>query len=211
MAGPWRALMAGGLAVALGSLVMADAGGGPRAAPPLPPLGLRLAVAVVGDAPVANRPWLDEQVARAQRIFAPAGVRFRLVKAEPISDVPAEVHTRADRHGLRDLVAPEVINAFVVARLRDVDEPSRFRQGVHWRPPPRPGPHYVILSVEAGPDVLAHELGHFFGNHGHSDTPGNIMSYTRGDVPPFFDDTQIRRIRRHVRRFLHTGELTPVQ
>ena len=92
---------------------------------------------------------------------------------------------------------------------RDVDEPERYRQGVHWRPRGEAYPeraHFVIVSSIAGPTVLAHELGHYFGN-GHSDVPGNIMCYERGDVPPFFDETQGARIRFSLRRFLRDAEL----
>jgi hypothetical protein len=172
-------------------------------------LPVRFAVAAVNGEAVVDGPWLDGQLERTQRIFARAGVRFRRVAVEALPEEHTELHTRDDRHALRSQLRSGVIDVFVVARLRDVDDPSRFRQGVHWRPPPRPGPHYVILSAEAGPDVLAHELGHFFGNHGHSPTPGNIMSYQRGDRPPSFDEGQIRRIRQHARRFVRTGELRP--
>ena len=109
------------------------------------------------------------------------------------------------------VVRPGVINGFAVASLRDVDDPSRHRQGVHWRSRTHAGTHYVIVSAGAGPDVLAHELGHFFGNRRHSSTPGNIMSYTRGMRLPFFDAPQIRRIHHSVQRYLQSGELQRVQ
>jgi hypothetical protein len=35
-----------------------------------------------------------------------------------------------------------------------------------------------------------------FGNPQHSDVPGNLMCYTRGEGTPFLDDAQIRRVRR---------------
>ncbi|MFW6051356.1 MAG: hypothetical protein ACODAU_09290 [Myxococcota bacterium] len=173
-------------------------------------LPLSVAVARVDGAPVVERRWVVERLASANRVFAAAGLRFALAEVRPLPEAHARLDTRADRHALRERARAKVVNVFVVDRLRDVDEPSRFRQGVHWRPPPRPGVHYVILSAIAGPDVLGHELGHFFGNHRHSDTPGNIMSYDRGDGPPFFDAAQIRVIRRHARRFLRTGEIEAV-
>jgi hypothetical protein len=53
----------------------------------------------------------------------------------------------------------------------------------------------VILSATARPTVLAHELGHFFGN-GHSTVPNNVMSYIRTDAEVFFDNKQIGVIKR---------------
>ncbi len=107
----------------------------------------------------------------------------------------------------------DVINWFAVQSLRDVDDPSRMRSGVHWRPATRPGAHLVIVSARADSDVLAHELGHFFGNRRHPDVPGNIMSYreTPPGTLPFFGDTQKRRIRRFARRFLQTREIVAVE
>jgi hypothetical protein len=103
-----------------------------------------------------------------------------------------------------------VINCFVVASLRDVDDPSRYRRGVHWRPRGGPaGRHVVILSSIAGPTVLAHELGHFFGIRRHSAVAGNVMSYAHGTGGPVFDDRQARTVTAFARRFLATRELLP--
>jgi hypothetical protein len=119
------------------------------------------------------------------------------------------MNRRSDRHALGALVQPQVIDLFVVASLRDVDDPSRFRQGVHWRSRTHEPAHFIILSQIAEPYTLAHELGHFFGNRRHSDTPGNIMSYEDAPGPPFFDEEQLRRVRHFARRYVKTGELTP--
>ncbi|MCA9559673.1 MAG: hypothetical protein KC583_14050, partial [Myxococcales bacterium] len=91
--------------------------------------------------------------------------------------------------------------------LEDIHEPGRVRRGVHWRPRRPTGSHLVIVAAYSGENVLAHELGHFFGNPKHSATPGNLMSYTRADGLPTLDAGQIRRVRAHVRRFLKSGEL----
>ncbi len=69
----------------------------------------------------------------------------------------------------------------------------------------------MILAAYAGKTVLAHELGHFFGNRTHPKTPGNIMSYDRGQMPPFFDAGQLRKIARFLRAFLRSRELRPVK
>jgi len=182
----------------------------PAQQPALPTLPLSITVAEHEGASVVSDAWIDTQVENANTIFAPVGVSFRVVDRASMGAEHARLETRRDRHALGALLHPQVIDWFIVLSLRDVDEPSRYRQGVHWRPLgdgiPR-GAHVVIVSSIAGPHVLAHELGHYFGN-GHSEVPGNIMSYERGDVPPFFDETQARRIRTSARRFLRRGELT---
>ena len=168
---------------------------------------IRFAVAHVDGEPVVDEAWLATRLGWANRIFEGAGVRFENARVEALDAEHAALENRRDRHALGALLAQGVINVFVVASLRDVDDPSRMRQGVHWRPRGHPGAHLVIVSQSGGETVLAHELGHFFGNRQHSETPGNIMSYDRGDGAPFFDDGQIAVIRRFARRFARTREI----
>lgn len=169
--------------------------------------GMRIQVAQAEGTPVVDQSWLDAHVRRANELFAGAGVAF---EADPPEAMHGHVDlvTRGHRHALGPLVEGPRIHVFVVRSLADVDIEGRELRGVHWRSR-RGGTrhHFVILSSIAGEYVLAHELGHFFGNP-HSDTPGNIMSYTRAEGPPFFDEPQLRRIRAHRERFLR-GELDP--
>ena len=191
-------------------VVAAAAQPGGRAFPVLP---LAVTVATLEGAPAVSDAWIETQVTNANALFSPHGVRFRLVERHTMPERHARLETRRDRHALGGRMHPQRIDWFVVHSLRDVDEPDRMRQGVHWRPRGAEYParaHFVITSSIAGETVLAHELGHFFGN-GHSDVPGNIMSYDRGDVPPFFDATQAARIRFSLRRFLSRGELLPAE
>jgi len=201
---------------ALVSLVLAASAAGAGAAQPraeaerFPVLPVAFAVAEIDGQPVASPEWLAAQVDQANAIFAPSGVSFQTADVHALADAHARLETRRDRHALGAEVRPAVINCFVVVSLRDVDTPDRYRMGVHWRPRGHPGRHLVIITGTAGPTVLAHELGHFFGNHRHSETPNNIMSYARdGTVPPFFDDAQVSTIRRSARAFLRRGELVP--
>ena len=182
---------------------------GASAQPGVTTLPLVLNTAEVDGRPVVTRRWAREQVANANTLFRPHRVAFEVHARHAMDGSHARLENRVDRHLLGHLLHPQRIDVFFVESLRDVDEPERYRQGVHWRPRGDAYPeraHFVIVSSIAGPTVLAHELGHYFGN-GHSDVPGNIMCYERGDVPPFFDETQGARIRFSVRRFLRDAEL----
>ena len=166
-----------------------------------------VATTIVDGNPVVPSGWIEEQIRWANEIFAPSGVSFEITARRPLGAEHAHVETRRDRHVLARELHDEVINVFVVESLADVDIDGRYIRGVHWRGRWRPGSHYVIISAIAPTAVLAHELGHFFGNP-HSTTVGNVMCYERGDVEvPFFDPRQLERIREHATEFLATGEL----
>lgn len=193
------------LGVALLSTSLAPTSGA-QVSPPLP---IAFTVALEEGNEVASRAWLAEQVAQANAIFSPSDTAFVEREHRTMGPEHAHMENRSDRHALADLLVARSINVFVVASLRDVDDPTLMRRGVHWRSANHPGTHHVILSAISGPTVLAHELGHFFGNP-HSPVPNNIMSYERdGEVLPFFDADQLRRIRRFRRRFLASEELVP--
>jgi hypothetical protein len=100
-----------------------------------------------------------------------------------------------------------VINVFVVDSLRDVDDPAEMRRGVHWHGPG--GAHYIILVATASPQVLAHELGHFFGN-AHTKVADNLMSYERTGGWVSFDADQGRRIVSRAHEYLLRRELLEV-
>jgi hypothetical protein len=190
-----------------------------HAEPKLVHLPLLVHMARENDDDVAPKAFVELQVRRANEIFAPHGLAFDLV-AIAHSGTAARMETRADRSALEAYARDGVINCFVVASLRDVDEPERMRRGVHWHSETRPffarapepalrPAHYVILSAISEPDVLAHELGHYLGNPRHSETPGNLMSYQRTEGLPMLDEAQQRRVQRAVRAYLRTGELKP--
>ncbi|MCA9601240.1 MAG: hypothetical protein R3A78_07755 [Polyangiales bacterium] len=170
-------------------------------------LPIALHVATEHGAPVADDAWIHAALAEANRIYAPARIAFD-VRTRDTYDSPITLETRDDRNRLGAKVSLGLINWFVTKSLRDVDEPDRMRRGVHWRANDAAGVrrHFVIVSILAGPSVLAHELGHFFGNK-HSPVPGNIMSYERTEDPPAFDTEQLARIRRVLRACLRSGEI----
>lgn len=193
------------LIAALAVVLAAARGTAQRA--PFPAFPLGLAVAAERGAPVVSEAWIDERVAHANALFAPAGVSFVVGARRALDARFAHLETRADRHALGAELAGDVINVFLVASLRDVDDPAQMRRGVHWRPVEPAGAHFVVVSSIAGPDVLAHELGHFFGNP-HSPVRNDIMSYEHDEgVTPFFEPHELTRIRQHARRFRARGEI----
>lgn len=159
--------------------------------------------------PVADAGFIAERIARANEIYAPYRVGFVVQERLPLKAAHAHLSSRADRDALAEYLKRKVINCFVVASLRDVDEPERMRRGVHWHAATRGGAHYVIISTLGGRDVLSHELGHFLGNPEHSPTPGNLMSYEHGPMLPFLDAAQLKRLERSLRGYFKRAELVP--
>jgi hypothetical protein len=156
---------------------------------------------------VVRDDFLTTQLARANAIFGPYGVRFVETGRRPLEATHAALESRADRDALGRYAARGAIDCFVVASLRDVDEPERMRRGVHWRSRSYPGAHFVIVSAIAGPDVLAHELGHYLGNPKHAEGPDNLMSYGRTRPDPILDSGQLARMKAAITRYLRRGEL----
>ncbi|HEX6246040.1 MAG TPA: hypothetical protein VFZ61_34185 [Polyangiales bacterium] len=179
----------------------------PRARGAARPLPVLFHVALESGKAVAEPAFLAQQLERANAIFAPLGVTLACVGLRSAVRVPAAIVSREQRDALGMLLQPRVLNVFVTGTLMDVDEPGRARRGVHWRVRSEPRRHLVILSAKAGPHVLAHELGHFFGNPAHSQTPGNLMSYTPTEALPWLDPAQIARVQASAARMLAEGEL----
>lgn len=169
---------------------------------------ISIAVATEDGIPARDDAWVAAQIDEANELYAPTGIRFRWTLRREIPSAHARIHTRADRDALAPLVEKNVIDVFVVAALEDVDEPGRYRKGVAWTSKPT-NKRFLILSGEAFPKVLAHELGHFFGN-GHTIVPDNLMSYVRTGGRVFLDDAQVERIQSFAERFLATGRLPDV-
>lgn len=197
----------------------------PRASAPLPlPLWIRVVAAPRLDAdaadaaggalalgpaiPVADRVSIDDAVAQLTPLFGDHGVSF--VEARPRETIAArhaDVITRDDRDAFAALLAPGVINVFVVRKLDDVDEPGRPRMGVTWRYLRDLEKKYVIVASYARPVVLSHELGHFLGN-GHSKVKNNLMSYEHEEgARIFLDGAQGKMARDTARRLLSEKKL----
>lgn len=173
-----------------------------------PIFGLSFAIAKEAGEPIVDDAWVQAQIDDANRLFSPLGTRFRWTIEKPLAEPHGELHTRADRDALTPLMESGAIDVFLVRDLEDVDEPGRFRMGVCWTG--RGGKRFIVVSRKARPTVLAHELGHFFGNPQHSTVVNNLMSYTRDGGSVFLDDRQIANIKSFTSRFLETGRLIDV-
>lgn len=201
-----RAALVGGL------ITFAVVGGGGERTAEAAPLDvtfpISIAVAVEDGTPARDDSWIANQIEDANELYAPTGVRFRWTLRREIPSAHAQIHTRADRDALAPLVEKNVIDVFVVAALEDVDEPGRYRKGVAWTSKPT-NKRFLILSGAAFRTVLAHELGHFFGN-AHTVVPDNLMSYVRTGAQVFLDDAQVERVQSFAERFLASGRLADV-
>jgi len=202
-------------ALSLGALFAARA----NAVPPDPPataspalssptFPIAITVAVENGTTARDDAWIAAQIDDANDLYGPLDVRFRWTLRKEMAPSHAQMHTRDDRDALAPLVEKNVIDVFVVAALEDVDEPGRYRKGVAWTSKPT-GKRFIILSAAAPRTVLAHELGHFFGN-GHTDVPDNLMSYSRTGGRVFLDESQVARVHTFASRFLATGRLPDV-
>jgi hypothetical protein len=167
---------------------------------------ISFAFAEEGGQRVQDDAWLLAEMGEVTRLYGPLGLRFRVAFDRTLTTRLARLETRADRDSLARECAPHVINVFVVASLRDVDDGVTARRGVHWRKSTRPSERYIIVSAIAGPSVLAHELGHYFGR-GHSPVTDNLMSYDRSGAEVFLDASQAATIRAAARATLASGEV----
>lgn len=178
---------------------------------PIPELPLRIAVAQEKGKAVVTEAWLDRQVAEARRLMEPHGVLVARWQRATLAEEHARLETADDRDALHAFIEPRVINVLVVATLRDIDDPKRYRMGVRWRLRRDLRKDYVIVSARAIPTVLCHELGHYFGN-GHSGVVNNIMSYRRDDPDKVaFDRHQGAKMRAVARRLLRTKKIASLE
>jgi hypothetical protein len=171
-------------------------------------LAISIAQESSGGARIVDDPWVDQQIAVANELFGPLGVRFRWSSETTLPEPHGEMHSRSDRDVLTKRLERGLVNVFFVRELEDVDDPGRFRMGVTWtsRIDQR---RYIVVARSARPSVLAHELGHFFGNQ-HSTVVNNLMSYSRDGATLFLDDRQKATIGTFGVRFLGEGTLVDV-
>ncbi len=173
-------------------------------------VGIHLHIVVVDGRPVQNLAWLSRQIDEAQERFAPLDVALEVRNVTALPADRRAIVSRSDRDHLGDeRFAPGLAHVFVVGSLADVDGPGEIR-GVHWRQRGDRQRRWVILSSIAGPLVLTHELGHFFGLP-HSTYPASVMNKTEGPDRPLaergFHERELRRMRSQRDAMLASGML----
>jgi len=176
---------------------------------------LTIHLAVDGGEPVADREWIDAFVERANELYAPVGVSFK-VAGTPTFDAPGpEITKVAGRHALAEYAEPDgSIHFFIVRRLADKSIPGKWISGVHWRYQGKNrkwrGRRYIILSRQATRvDTPAHELGHYFGL-GHVKDPKSLMKPIPRDRDASLSKWQIRRVRKRLKRLIRRKLLKPL-
>jgi hypothetical protein len=190
------------------SALLAALPAGAKPLAPIPTLPLSIAVAVEGGRAVREEPWIQAQLAEVARLFGPFGVRFTRTEARVLPERLGHLETRKDRDALDAERVAGVVNAFVVASMRDVDDTRMYRMGVHWRNTVRLAHRYVIVTGDALASTLAHELGHYLGLP-HATALNNLMSYARSGEGVFLTRGQGMTLRTYARMALASGEVGP--
>ena len=155
--------------------------------------------------------WLDDEIAQANSRFHPAGVQFMISQRSELVG-PGEALDSAE--ALVALIAAAddqtAIDVFVVrnltlgAALRHRNADSQCGVGVP------PGivsglPGFVAVMHTGSPDVLAHELGHYFGLE-HVSVDTNVMFPVTTLGESTFDPTQLATIGNTAQLFASRGE-----
>ena len=218
-----------GLAHLLVTLLLA--GGPEKPPPPTPPqlkehesavpacpkevatcIGVRLFVVVTNGKAVVTPEWVAGQLERANALLGPVGLALQLHSVQALPPKFAHVRSRADRDQLgAKRWEKGYINVFVAGIVDDVDEKGQI-YGVHWRWRENKSRRWIILSGEAWPMTLAHELGHFFGL-AHNALIGSIMNKAGNDLTPIkervFLEGELETVKLGLAAKLKAKELLP--
>lgn len=162
---------------------------------------------------VRDAAWWEAQMEVSKRLFAPVNVDFYLRSVTALDAAKGDVVTRSQRDDfLGQAKARDGVDVFLVRTLADVDIKGAYIRGVHWRRRDNVAKRWVILSSKAEPEVLAHELGHFFGLP-HSRYRVSIMNKSPRKSPPWservFAPPELKKIARHRDKMLKSGRIKP--
>jgi hypothetical protein len=192
-------------------LVLVLLGAGPARGPACDPdrahcFGIQLHVASDDHGPIVSDDWIAAQLAAANHHFERLDVGFQIVGVDTLPASAVHIETRSDRDDLAtERIGGKVIHVFLVGQLDDVDEHGQIAYGVTWHAR-HDDRKYLIVSSQALPRTLAHELGHFFGLP-HSTYAISIMNKADRKEPPpeqrTFADEEIEAMRPALKRLVH--------
>jgi hypothetical protein len=151
---------------------------------------LRFFVPLERGEPIADDYWRAAAVMIANRVFAPADVRFVADDRRSLDDRFLSIVSARQARELAGYVDRTHIDVFVVRTIPAVDEPGAACLGITM-PPLHSARPLVVLSTRRDGAVLAHELGHYFGV-AHQD--GTLMAPYYSDRPLHFDANQLHSI-----------------
>lgn len=139
--------------------------------------------------------WLASQVARANARFARFGVQFEVHERVAIDPSHLVIETRRELEEMEPLIDRRQIDVFLVRHVV-----REYPDIIGICVPARGGGHYVALEIGEQDQVLAHELGHYFGLV-HTEVRGNLMYRRAGSDQQMFDAAQGTAIETHARLF----------
>jgi hypothetical protein len=181
----------------------------PPAPPVVAPMPISIAIAEQDGAPVQSSEWVSAQLAEVRRVYNGFGIYFRKAGERKLDARFAKLETRADRDALAAQLEKGVLNVFIVASLRDVDDDRLHRMGVHWAPNGDLKRQYVIVAKDARKTTMAHEIGHYFKLQ-HTFVADNLMSYERTGADVFLTAAQKKTVIASAKSYVSRKELVPV-
>jgi hypothetical protein len=155
---------------------------------------------------------IAEKVDVANEKYADIGIGFHFSRRDnTLSEQYNVLDNIRERHKLKKFIKKNFINVFVLDEILDPVPSQATRRAAKWqgrKPSGRlAGAHipckksipdtYILMTADANPLTLAHELGHMFGLPHHRN-PTNIMSY--GSKRTSFNDKQRAVMRRKAKK-----------